>query len=155
VYRSKKQIHDKIAQSKFVLKEMQKYRNKVFVNNGIDEETGAHPLQVNIGSFLAHTRSVLQYAYKECRERNRESIYEAAVNSRPIIGLFRDLRNTDIHEMLIGTQTVVSFSVQLLKSEEEANALEPRPASIYNELSRPVNINDELIEQLRANGQNE
>jgi hypothetical protein len=26
---------------------MQKFKGKVFVNNGVDQETGAYPLQVN------------------------------------------------------------------------------------------------------------
>lgn len=155
MYQSKKQIESKMAQSKYVLKEMQKYKNKVFVNNGIDEETGAQPLQALISSFLAHTRSVLQYAYKECKERNKKSVYEAGLNNRPLIGVFRDLRNTDIHEKVIGTHTVISCSVQLYETEAEANAAEPKQTSVHNELSKPVTITDELLEELQANGRSD
>lgn len=155
MYKSKIQIEKKLAQAKFVLKEMQKYRGKVFVNNGIDQETGAHPLQVNISSFLAHTRSVLQYAYKENKERNTTCIYEGAVKKRPIIGVFRDLRNTDIHEMVIGTHTVISFVAYFHKTdnpEKEESETESKEASIVNHLSKPIVVTKTLIEQLRKEG---
>ena len=148
-------MESKIAQTKYVLKEMQKYRGKVFVNNGIDPETGAHPLQVNISSFLAHTRSILQYAHKECKERNETPVYESAVNKRPIIALFRVLRNTDIHEMVIGTHTIISCSSRLYESEDEAkkhSETNPKQATILNYLSKPITVTDELIEQLRNDG---
>ena len=151
-------MESKLAQAKYVLKEMQKYRGKVFVNNGVDQETGANPLQVNVSSFLAHTRSVLQYAYKECKERGKIAIYEVAVNKRPIIAVFRDLRNTDIHEMVIGAHTVVSCEMRLFKTEDEANKYSeenPKEAIIENHISKPIIVTDDLIGQLRNDGRSE
>ena len=155
MYKSKDQVEKKLAQARFVLKEMQKYRGKVFVNNGVDEETGAYPLQVNISSFLAHTRSALQYAYKECKELDKRSVYEATINDFPLISVFRDLRNTDIHEMIIGTHTVISAKVEILKEgdeELEKSNKSPTQASIKNKLSRPVEITENLINKLRSEG---
>lgn len=155
MYHSKKQAEKKLAQAKYVLGQIQKYRGKVFVNNGIDSETGAHPLQVHVASFLAHTRSIVQYAHKECKERGTLAVYNATVGNYPIIGVFRDLRNTDIHEMVIGTHTVISCELRLFKTEAEAQKYseeKPSNASITNHLSRPISVTAELIEQLRSNG---
>jgi len=158
MYKSKKQVESKLAQAKYVLKEMQKYRGKVFVNNGIDQETGANPLQVNVSSFLAHTRSMLQYAYKECKEHEKVSIYEVAVNKYPIIAIFRELRNIDIHEMVVGAHTVVSCEVRLFKTEDEekeSSEANPKEATIENHISKPIIVTDDLIEQLRNDGRSE
>lgn len=152
MYKSKIQIEKKLAQAKFVLKEMRKYRGNLFVN---DQETGAHPLQVNISSFLAHTRSVLQYAYKENKERNTAYIYEGAVKKRPIIGVFRDLRDVDTHEMVIGTHTVISFVAYFNKTdnpEKKESATESKGANIVNHLSKPTVVTKALTEQLRKEG---
>ena len=155
MYRSKKQIEKKLAQAKYVLNEIQKYRGKVFINNGVDPDTGAHPLQVNVSSFLAHTRSVLQYAYKECEDRGEIPTYESAVGEKPIIRVFRDLRNTDIHEMVIGTHTVVSFESRVFETEEEArqySSENPTEPNIVNHISKPVTVSPEIIEQFRNEG---
>ncbi len=84
-YKSKIQAEKKLSQAKYVLKDMQKFRGKVFVNNGIDKETGASPLQVCVSSFLAHSRSVLQYTYKECKQNNSVNSYEQEIINHPII----------------------------------------------------------------------
>lgn len=142
-------------QAKYVLNQIQKYRGKVFVNNGIDPETGAYPLQANVSSFLAHTRSVLQYAYKECKERGALSAYESAVIRHPIIGVFRELRNTDIHEMVVGTHTVISFESKLFETEEQAKMhREENPAqpTIVNYISKPIPVTAGVIEQFRNEG---
>ncbi|MEW6314351.1 MAG: hypothetical protein AB1513_10010 [Pseudomonadota bacterium] len=155
MYRSKEQVEKKLAQAKYALNQIQRYRGKIFVNNGIDPATGAHPLQVNVSSFLALTRSVLQYAYKECKERGELSAYETAVGRNTIIGVFRDLRDTDIHEMVVGVHTVVSLKSRLFKTEDETrkhpddNLVEP---NIKNHISKPVTVTAELIEQLRNDG---
>jgi hypothetical protein len=158
MYRSKEQIEKKLAQAKYVFNQIQRYRGKIFVNNGIDDETGASPLQVHVSSFLAHTRSVLQYAYKECKVRENLSAYEAAVSDYPIIKVFRDLRNIDIHEMVIGTHTVVSFKCRIFKTEDEAtrysdeNSSEP---NVVNHISIPIIVTTELIDQLRSDGKDD
>ena len=107
MYKSKRHIESKLAQAKFVLNEMRKYRGKLFVNNGIDVETGAYPLQVNIGSFLVHARCVLLDARKESQARNMQHIYGAAVNKRPIIGVFAKLRDADIHVLCIFIRQII------------------------------------------------
>lgn len=155
MYISKKHVEKKLAQAKYTLNEMQKYRGKVFVNNGVDPDTGAHPLQVSISSFLAQTRSVLQYAYKETEERETTPTYEEAVAKRPIIGVFRELRNTDVHEMLIGTHTVVTAVVELRKTSDSTKSepeTKPQEAKIEQKLSKPIIVTDALIEQWREEG---
>jgi hypothetical protein len=158
MYRSKEQIEKKLAQAKYVFNQIQRYRGKIFVNNGIDDETGASPLQVHVSSFLAHTRSVLQYAYKECEVRENLSAYEAAVSDYPIIKVFRDLRNIDIHEMVIGTHTVVSFKCRIFKTGDEAtrysdeNSSEP---NVVNHISIPIIVTTELVDQLRSDGKDD
>lgn len=156
MYKSKNQIIKKLAQAKYTLKEMQKFKGKVFVNNGVDQETGAYPLQVKISSFLAHTRSVLQYAYKEAKERDMVTVYDSAVNKRPIIKTFKDLRDTDIHEKVIGTHTVISCSSPLLRAEtpkKEGMGSKAKEANIIHHLSKPLVVTNEIIEKLRNEGQ--
>ena len=155
MYKSKRHIESKLAQAKFVLNEMRKYRGKLFVNNGIDPETGAYPLQVNIGSFLAHARSVFQYAYKESKERNMVCIYEVAVNKRPIIGVFKELRDTDIHEMPIGTGVIISDTVHFHTTdnpEKEKYKAELKETHIVNHLLNPIVVTKAIVEQLRKDG---
>ena len=156
MYKSKNHIEKKLAQAKYTIKEMQKFKGKVFVNNGVDQETGAYPLQVKISSFLACTRSVLQYAYKEAKEKGLVTAYETAVNKRPIIRAFKDLRDTDIHEMVIGTHTVISCSSQIKKTETpkiEETGSKAKEANIIHHFSRPLTVTNELIENLRKEGQ--
>ena len=149
-------IERKISQAKYALKSMQKYRRKVFVNGGLDSETGAYPLQVEISSFITTTRSVLQYALKECKRRGKLNNYESSVRKRPIIALFRDLRNTDVHEKTLGTQTTITADSRMYKTKEEAEKYSqkaPKEAKVITHLTMPLTTSIELIDQLRNNGQ--
>ena len=76
-YHSKEQIEKKLAQAQYEFNDMERFCGKIFVNNGIDIDTGAYPLQVKLSSFISHVRSAIQYAYKECKENNNLTIYES------------------------------------------------------------------------------
>ena len=155
MYQCRENSESKLAQAEYTLKVMKKYRGKVFSNNGLDHETGAYPLQTNISAFLAHTRSAIQYAYKECKTRNTLATYEAAICKRPIIAIFKKLRDTDIHKMSIGTQTVIHIKCILYSTEEETrknSKKEPEEATIINHITIPIETTEELIEKLRAEG---
>jgi len=158
MYRSKAQIEKKLSQAKYILKEMQKFRDKIFVNNGVDPETGVHPLQVKISSFLALTRSVLQYAYKEAKEKKQITEYEKIVNKHPIIKIFKGLRDIDIHENIIGIYTTIYLKSKIPKMETHKNEKtesKTEKAKIIYQITRPLTITNELIAELRKKGQTE
>lgn len=79
MYKSKTQIEKKLAQSKYIFKQISKFRNRVFVKGGLDEETGARPLLTYLSSFLAHTRSVLQYAHREAKGSGKLAEYDKCI----------------------------------------------------------------------------
>jgi len=121
MYKSAKAIQGKLGQAKYVYKQILKFKNRVFVNNGIDEETGANPFVIHLSTFLTHTRSVLQYANKEAKESGKLSQYEARVAEKPIFNFFKKLRDSDIHQYTIGSHINISTVVNMTPSDSGEN----------------------------------
>jgi len=173
MYRSRTQIENKIAQSEYLYKQIKKFKNRIFVNGGIDKETGARPLLTYLSSFLSSTRSVLQYSYKEAKETNQFEKYNKFVNEKPIFRFFKDLRDSDIHEYTIQSHVTISSEVEIspfgsdphtIKTEwvsfhvEELSDLDsPRGnndhLNITTTLSSKVEITDDLLKQFEKDGE--
>lgn len=174
MYKSKKQVEKKLAQSKYIFKQLCKFRNRIFVKGGIDEETGARPLLTYLSSFLAHTRSILQYVYREAHESGQLSVYERSVTRRPIFKFFKELRDHDIHEYTIGASITISAKAPIVSSptnpnvqttgrvtffvEELSDLDTPKgqntQVTITTTLSKRIEITDTFLKHLQAEGKN-
>ena len=82
--------------------------------------------------------------------------YDAFVSSHTILGFFKDLRDIDVHEANIGKQTTISAEVTLLSPDSNIQKQKPdlvpntKPARITISLTRKLEINDELINELKS-----
>ena len=172
MYKSRKQIEKKIAQSEFLYKQIKKFQNRIFVNGGIDKETGARPLLTYLSSFLSSTRSILQYSCKEAKETNQLEKYQKYVNERPIFKFFKDIRDSDIHEYTIGSIVNISSVVNIDPSSSDSKSFKTDWVSfnveelsdidspkvnndhlnITTTLSIKIEITDGLIKQFEKDG---
>ena len=148
MYKSKSEIRKKLRQVKYVYKEISKFKNRIFVKHGLDEETGAYPLLTNISSFLAHTRSILQYAQKESMESGHQSEYDNYVSKNRIIKFFKMIRDSDIHEYTIGLHVIVTGESPIVSYDSETNTAIGKELRIYveplSDLNSPKNKNTEV-----------
>jgi len=115
VYQSKLEIEKKMRQAKYALKQLTRYEGRIFVNEGRDPQTGSYPFITDLSSFLTQTRSILQYAYHEAQDRKLTHLYEEFVGDKPIIGCFKDLRDSDIHSYLPRTQQTIFMTSPIRK----------------------------------------
>ena len=172
MYRSKHQIDQKMKQVNFVNNEIQKYRGRIFVNDGIDPETGADPLLTHISSFLAHARSIIQYAYKEAKEVGKLDEYDNYVQNIEIFKMFKDVRNSDIHEYSSTSHAIMSATANFDKSKSNNSQMVSKPMSMIVEnlkdlnnpntkkgdvnivytLRRKMTVTVELIQQVKDEG---
>lgn len=147
-YHSRNEIENKLSQSKYVLKQFKKFKNRLFVFNGLDKESGSYPIQTHFNSFLSHTRSIIQYANKEAKVNNKLSLYNEFINEHKIFNFFKELRNCDIHEYTLATSTTIigeSHLGEIHENEGEFMA-EGKPFSILvetlDDLDNPKGKND-------------
>ena len=148
MYRSKIQIEKKIKQVNFINNEIQKFRGRIFVNDGIDPETGADPLLTHIGSFLAHARSIIQYAYKEAKEIGKLDEYENYVKNIEIFKIFKDVRDSDIHEYTISSHTTMAATAKFDKSKSSDGKIVSKPMTFavedLKDLNNPTKIKGDV-----------
>ena len=52
----------------------------------------------NLSAFLSAARSVLQFASKEAKQKNRQHWYDEWIENQPVLKFLRDRRNVSIHE---------------------------------------------------------
>jgi hypothetical protein len=172
MYRNRKQIEKKLGQSNYIYKQISKFNNRIFVKGGLDEETVARPLLAYLSSFLAHTRSVLQYAHREAEESGKLTEYQSCVTEKPIFRFFKGLRNSDIHEYTIGAYTTIAAIAPIASSDTDPNVLttgwvpffveelsdldSPRDSNeqvtITTTLSKRIEVTDALLRRLEAEG---
>ena len=172
MYKSKNQIDKKIKQVNFVNNEIQKYKSRIFVNDGIDPETGADPLLTHISSFLAHARSIIQYAYKEAKEVGKLDEYENYVQNIEIFKMFKNVRDSDIHEYSITSHATMSATANFNNTKNNSSKMVSEPMSIIVEnlkdlnnpnkkkgdvnivytLRRKMTVTVELIQQIKDEG---
>ncbi|NIM95050.1 MAG: hypothetical protein GTO18_15230 [Anaerolineales bacterium] len=175
MYRSRKQIEKKLAQAKYLYKQISKFKNRIFVKGGLDEETDARPLLTYLSSFLANTRSVLQYAHREAKESGKLAEYQSCVTEKPIFRFFKDLRDSDIHEYTIGTLTTISAIAPMSSPNADSDTLtsgwipflvedlsdldSPRDSNeqvtTTITLSERIDVTDTLIRHLEAKGKHD
>ena len=133
MYKSKREIEKKLKQVKYSLKQFTRYEGRIFVNEGRDPQTGCLPLIIDLSSFTTQARSVLQYAYKEAKERGLVESYNAFVNSKPIFRCFKALRNGDIHEYIPGTNMTIEASSPIRSIDPETGVGVGEPVYLYIE----------------------
>lgn len=178
MYKSKSEIRKKLQQVKYMYNEISKFKNRIFVKNGLDEETGSYPLLTNIGSFLAHARSILQYAHKEAmgdQGSGNQAKYENYVSQNEIIKFFRKIRDSEIHEYTIGSHTIVHAESPIISCDPETHTAIGKEVKLYVEplsdlnspknknmeveivttIGKKVEINDAYIQRLEAEGEND
>ena len=172
MYRSKTQIEKKLKQVNFVNNEIQKYKGRIFVNGGIDPETGADPLFTHISSFIVHARSIIQYAFKEAKEVGKLNEYINYVQNVEIFRMFKDVRDCDIHEYSLTSHAAMSATANFDKSKSNNNEMVSEPISMIVEnlndlnnlnekkgdvnivytLRRKITVTVELIQQIKDEG---
>ncbi|MEX2163237.1 MAG: hypothetical protein WD823_03200 [Sulfuricaulis sp.] len=175
MYKSKISIEKKLAQAKYVLKMINKYRGRIFTNGGKDPETGANTLVTHISSFLAHTRSIVQYAHKEAKESYNIEKYDQYVTGKKIFSFFRVLRNSDIHEYTIGAYSLIEATAYFAPATKNNKSRTSNPIVMYvdevsnintpgreqrnvritHKLLKKVEINSEVLSRLESEGRND
>jgi len=173
MYKSKSEIEKKLKQVKYIYKEISKFKNRIFVKNGLDEETGSNLLLTNIGSFLVHARSILQYAQKEAKESGNQLKYDNYVSQNTIIKFFKRIRDSEIHEYTIGSQTIIHADSSIISYDPETHTaigkefrlhVEPlsdlnspkyenREVEIVVTLLKRVEVNNDFIQKLESEGE--
>jgi hypothetical protein len=149
-YHARNQVETKLRQTEFAWKQLSKFRNKVFVDNGLDKETGAYPIRTSLSSFLTEARSVLQSVWKEMKQAGRQSEYARLVTSHPVFGFFKGIRDSDIHEYVPSIHTTVSMTSRISRSAgkgakpETAAESVPAPADPPSEPTVTVSLGKRL-----------
>ncbi len=133
MYTSKNEIEKKLKQVKYVYKEISKFKNRIFVKSGLDEETGSYPLLTQISSFLAHARSILQYAQKEAKESGHQSKYDNYVGKNRIIKFFKIIRDSDIHEYTISSHMTITGESPIVSYDPETYTAIGKEVKFYVE----------------------
>lgn len=119
MYKSKIEIDKKLNQVRYIYSLIRRFKGRVMANNGRDPQTGAHPLIAHISAFVAHGRSVIQYARKEANESGHLKEYDEFVKNSEIFKLFKNLRDSDIHEYNLGVHTLMEATVYLSPSKSQ------------------------------------
>ena len=152
MYKSKNEIDKKLKQVKYIRKEIEKFRGRVFVKEGLDEETGSYPLLTNVGSFLAHARSIFQYAQKEAKEAGCHEKYDNYVSQREIIKFFKGIRDREIHEYVITSCKTISADSSIVSYDPVSRTAIGKEVKVYveklSDLNTPKETNRDVEIQL-------
>jgi len=172
MYKSKSEIERKLRQVKYLYKEISKFKNRIFVKNGLDEETASYPLLTHISSFLTHARSILQYAQKEAKESGNQSKYVNYVSQNKIIKFFKTIRDSDIHEYTIGSHMTITAESPIVSYNSKTHTAIGKKFELYVEplsdldsskhknkeveititLAKKVKIDNAFIQKLEVEG---
>ena len=161
MYKSKFEIQKKFLQVKFLYRELQKFENKVFVNNGLDKLTGCYPFEVRLITFIIFTRSIFQYARKEASQNpDQLKANEKFIKNKKIIGFFKNLRDNEIHSLSLSTHTTITLESKLnLSNELDRPELSKISKSentdkgkINHCISMRMQISSQSIQQLQIEG---
>lgn len=167
----KSEIEKKLKQVKFCYKQLCKFKDRIFASGGLDEETGSYPMRNHLSSFLASSRSVLQYALEAAKEHGKKPIYDQYIGRRNIFKFFKVLRNFDIHEFMITVHTTIKGDMQMVFNKDRTVA-KSKPALLYIEplsdldspkgknedfeivysLSKKIKIDQKIIQRLEKEG---
>ena len=159
MYKSKSVIERKLKQVRFSYKRLMKRQGKVYVEGGLDSETGCYPADVDLGCFMALGRSIFQYAFKEIKEFDKanpgtpkQPLYDSHVSKTPIIGFFATLRNEDIHAGPSAHSVTITLHSPISK-EKAADAEEQRPTKVEYNILKISDPSPELHAELTAAGE--
>ena len=148
MYKSKNEIDKKLRQVKFIYNEIRKFKNRVFEKDGLDETTRSYPLLTHLGSFLAHSRSVLQYAQKEAKESGKQFFYDDYVGQNTIFKFFKKIRDSEIHEYTINTHMEIIGESPIISYNPETRIGIGKEFTLHVEsledLNSPKQINDDV-----------
>jgi hypothetical protein len=133
MYRSKIAIERKLGQVKYMYGIVSKFKNRIFVRNGLDEGTDSYPLLTYLSSFVTLSRSILQYAHKEVSESGNVSKYNEYIGDRELFRFFRLIRDKEIHEYTVGTRTTVMGESRIASYDPETQSARGEPVSLYVE----------------------
>jgi len=142
MYRSKFEIERKLKQLKFAYSELKKFENRVFVNNGIDPETGCNPLELRLGTFLIYARSIFQYAWKEVNESkdiSKKKKYNDYISKKEVIKFFKDLRDSEIHSFSVSAHVSILGSSPMKSIDPETGVGIGEPFSLEVEALEDIN----------------
>ncbi len=98
-YRAKNAVIRKLKQVRYIYgKRIKRYQGKIIERLGLDTQYDCYPFDIDLGCFLTHCRSILQYILKEANNvsENRK-LYNDFVGQSPIFGFFKGLRDAEIH----------------------------------------------------------
>lgn len=147
MYKSKLEIEKKLKQVKYALKQFTRYEGRIFINQGRDPQTGSFPLINDFSSFVTQARSVLQYAHKEAAKRGLVALYNDFVKSKPIFRCFKDLRDSDIHDYMPGTNMTIKASSPIRSIDPETGVGVGEPFNLYveslDDLDKPKGQNSD------------
>ena len=159
-YTSKKNIETAFNQSKFLFyKKILPFQGKIFANAGIDKEFNCSPLNIYFAAFITQCRSVFQYALKEIKHSkfriDHEKLYNDYIKNKPIIKLFKNLRNSEIHVASSGHQVTITFeskipSKQSVDKKESAQVpKEISESDIQYKITKAITPDEELYEKMK------
>jgi len=172
MYKSKSEIEKKLKQVKYIYKVISKFKNRIFVKNGLNGETGSNPLLTYIASFLVQARSILQYPQKEAKESGNQLKYDNHVSQNKIIKFFKGIRDSEIHKYTIGSHTIIHADSSIISCDPETHTAigkvvklhvkqlsdlnspkdEDREVEIVVTLLKRVEVNNTFIQKLESEG---
>jgi len=123
MYKSRFEIERKLKQVTYLYAELNRFKNRVFVNNGLDPETDCYPLEIKLGTFLIYCRSIFQYAIKEVKESsdsNKKMNCFEFIDNNGIIGFFKDLRDNEIHSLAVSTGGSIILESRISSFDEDS-----------------------------------
>ncbi len=170
MYKSKRPIEKRLEQVKYTHGLLHRFKGVLLSHNGIDPITSARPMVVQLSAFLAHGRSIIQYARKQAKETGRLDAFDGFVKRSEIFHLFKRLRNRDIHEYTIGMQTTAYATLHLAPvatpgESEPSNGRVDTPqelamcaknrtqTKVIHTILERVEITESLVEELERTGQ--
>jgi hypothetical protein len=168
-YKCRKLVEIKLNQARYVyFKKIKPYQGKIIVYGGLDREYNCHPLDIFLACFFTQSRSIFQYILKEIKERvsqNREVSlqrrYDTYIQEKPILKMFRDLRNSEIHVASGGHSVTISLTSKLTisKNDTERNT-ENKPkkideSNITYEMTKMFFPDSEFYERVKQENKND
>ena len=157
-YRSKKNIETALNQAKFLYhNNILPFRGKIFANGVIDKNYNCSPLNIYFSAFITQCRSVFQYALKEIKQADyqdkKQRLYEKYINEHPLIKLFKDLRDTDIHVASIRNFVTINLQVKLNGSRKPDKKIEPKrvqESEIEYKILKAIIPDNDIYETLKS-----
>ncbi len=83
-----------------------------FYKQILDTQEDSEVFKYNLSAFLSAARSVLQFACEEAKTKHKGQYwYDTCVSKKPIISLFKDKRDINIHREPVKTRKDITLSL--------------------------------------------